>query len=174
VYDGYKSAVDKVRGGVGARLALAGVARRRRPAGAASYFTQPAGLLSGVLKQAPPETPSLQVAPNTAGQVFKTLDDVFAQYCPGQKPASPSSSPSKSIVETALEKVLGSGALVGAGSGGAGASIASLVKNAAGRGGGSGQLASLGTGSYITQIMRAIQNTPAVKAMSGLLGGNRR
>ena len=74
-------------------------------------------------------------------------------------------------------QVLGAGALSGirgggngAGAGGGLANLANLASNV-----GSGQLASsLGSGSYISQIMEAIANTPAVKAMSGLLGGGNR
>jgi hypothetical protein len=162
----------------------------------------------------------VQVSSSTAAaSIFGTVDQVVAQYCPNA--ASGSSSPSKSIVEEALEKVgsaraeaclllmaaatgackpdsrgeqqkttpapprpsrraqvLGAGALSGirgggngAGAGGGLANLANLASNV-----GSGQLASsLGSGSFVSQIMEAIANTPAVKAMSGLLsGGNRR
>ncbi len=72
--------------------------------------------------------------------------------------------------------MLGAGALSnirGVGSAATGGGLANLADLASSVG--SGQLASrLGSGSYISQIVDAIANTPAVKAMSGLLGGGNR
>lgn len=126
------------------------------------------------------------MAPQAGKQVFSTVDQVIAQYCPEQAKAPAAGS--KSIVETALERVLGAGgtttALANLRNGAAGSGAAALgqlgqnlgqgrLGNLA-NGGLAGAASSVGSGSYITQIMDAIKNAPAVKAMEGLLGGSGR
>ncbi len=70
---------------------------------------------------------------------------------------------------SALRNSAGSGAALGQLGQNLGQGLAGL-----GNGGLANAASSVGSGSYITQIMDAIKNAPAVKSLEGLLGGGRR